>query len=220
MKTVRVWDLFVRCFHWSLVAAVIIQLATAEDFKRVHVKVGYFIIALLISRFIWGLIGSRHARFTDFVYPPGEILSYFKGLLRGQPRRYTGHNPAGGAMVCVLLFFLLLTTLSGLLTHRAYGTSLAALQAVPAVARAWADDNGPGDDDGHSGRDSYTAGQAGRSGHAPDAAQAHFWKEIHETLVGIIIFLVVLHFCGVLASSYLHRENLIKAMITGNKKVS
>lgn len=213
MKSIKVWDIFVRFFHWALVVAVIVQLATAEDFKDVHVKVGYFIIALLAARIIWGFVGSRHARFSDFVYSPREILAYLKGLLRRQSAHYSGHNPAGGAMVCALLFFLVLTALSGLAAHNAHGKGAAGLPQGSAVSRAWAHDT---EQEREHGDQYYGKGQAAPMG---AASQAHFWKEIHETLVGIIIFLVILHFCGVLASSYIHRENLIMAMITGKKKI-
>jgi cytochrome b len=106
MKTVKVWDLFVRFFHWSLVAGVIAQLTTAEDLKSVHAAAGYIIIVLLILRIIWGFVGPVHARFTNFIYPPADILAYLRGLIQRRPMHYTGHNPAGGAMVCTLLFFL------------------------------------------------------------------------------------------------------------------
>ena len=219
MKHVKVWDLFVRIFHWSLVAGVITQLATAEDLKSVHATVGYIIVALLISRIVWGFVGSRHARFTDFIYPPADIFAYLKGLIKGRPKHYTGHNPAGGAMVCALLLLLSLTTLAGLKTLGAEGKGPLAANPANVMARARADDRTDHtgdafhhDEEGKNARDPHS--------HAGNKAQAHFWKEIHETLVGITLFLAGLHICGVLASSYVHRENLILAMITGNKKTS
>jgi len=107
--------------HWSLVASIIIQLITAESLKNVHAKVGYFIIILLLARIVWGFVGSRHARFTDFIYPPKEIFDYLKGIFKGNPKHYIGHNPAGGAMVFALLIFLMLTTMAGLKTLGAEG---------------------------------------------------------------------------------------------------
>ena len=220
MKTIKVWDLFVRVFHWSLVVAIILQLATAEDFKSAHAKIGYFIVALLILRIIWGIVGSRHARFTDFIYPPAEILSYLKSLIQGRPKHYIGHNPAGGAMVCALLFFLLLTTLTGLLVYGAEGKGPFALQPVNLVARASADDDQHRGADNHDyhGRGTYDRADHQNPGGARE--KTHFWKDIHETIVGIIIFLASLHVCGVIVSSYVHRENLILAMITGKKNIS
>ncbi len=204
MKSVKVWDLFVRLFHWLLVAGIISQLATAEDLKSVHVNIGYMIIILLILRIIWGIVGSRHARFTDFIYRPADILTYLKRLIQGRPGHYIGHNPAGGAMVCALLVVLLLTGLTGLMTLGAEGKGPLSGHSQYITARAWADD--------HPSRDDEDASRHGSK------TQAHFWKEAHETLSGISLFLIGLHICGVLVSSYVHRENLILAMITGRKK--
>ena len=217
MKTIKVWDLFVRFFHWSLVIAVISQLATAEDFKTVHVKIGYFIIALLVSRILWGFVGTRYARFKEFIYPPADVLAYLKDLIQGHPKRYIGHNPAGGAMVCALLSFLLLTTLSGLLTYAAHSKGPPALQTGQMVTRAWAHDSNHRDEDTPSPHDKFNNNREQRHGHADTEARINFWKEIHESLVGITLSFIVLHVCGVIASSYVHRENLILAMITGKK---
>lgn len=217
MKTIKVWDLFVRVFHWSLVAAVITQLATAEEFKTLHARVGYGIIVLLILRIAWGFAGARHARFADFIYPPAEIFAYLKGLLQRRPRHYVGHNPAGGAMVCALLLCLSLTTLTGLLTYGAEGKGPLAFQNMNLATRAWADTDNHDEEDRRGFHD-QERGLQGPGGMDGARGKAHFWKEIHETLVNIIIFLASLHICGVIASSYLHKENLILAMITGTKK--
>jgi cytochrome b len=141
MQRVKVWDLFVRMFHWSLVAGVITQLATAEDLKGVHATVGYIIAVLLISRIVWGFVGSTHARFSDFIYPPADILAYLKGLITGRPKHYVGHNPAGGAMVCALLLILSLTALAGLKTLGAEGKGPLAVHPAELMPRAWADDH-------------------------------------------------------------------------------
>lgn len=219
MKRVKVWDPFVRVFHWSLVAGVISQLATAEDLKSVHAKVGYIIAALLVFRVLWGLVGSRHARFTDFIYPPADILNYLKGLIQRRPKHYVGHNPAGGAMVCMLLFVLALTCLAGLKTLGAEGKGPLVQHSDHVMPRAWADDHPLRDDDDAFHHDDSASSAADTHSRAGNKARVHFWKEIHETLVGITLFLICLHICGVIASSYVHRENLILAMITGKKKV-
>jgi cytochrome b len=218
MKTIKVWDLFVRAFHWSLVSAIIIQMITADKFNSLHATIGYFIIGLLILRIIWGFFGSKHARFKDFIYSPADIFGYLMGLIKGKPIRYIGHNPAGGAMACMLLFILVLITLTGLLTYRAEGKGPLALKSANLVTIALADDDhGQKDeyrkfynDDEYEEKDSHD--------HAGTGKKAHLYKEIHEILVGILIFLVCVHICGVIASSYVHKENLVVAMITGYKK--
>ncbi len=202
MQADKVWDIFVRIFHWSLVTAIVVQLITAEAATGVHVNVGYFIITLLFARIIWGLVGSRHARFTDFMYSPQKIMAYLKNLISGSPKHYIGHNPAGGAMVIALLLCLLLTTTAGLKTLGAEGKGPLAQLPQSLVLKAYAD------------------GGQEKADHAVAKKEEHFWKEIHEFLAGILIFLVALHICGVIVSSWRHRENLILAMITGKKERS
>jgi cytochrome b len=112
---IRVWDPLVRFFHWSLVTAFFIAYFTEEDLLTVHSWAGYLIITLLIIRLAWGFIGTQHARFSDFVYSPGNVIQFLKDTLRLRAKRYLGHNPAGGAMVILLLFSLLMTTTCGIL---------------------------------------------------------------------------------------------------------
>lgn len=208
MKTVKVWDPFVRIFHWSLVIAVIAQLITGEESSNIHVKIGYFIIALLAARIVWGFVGSKYARFVDFVYPPGEIWGYLTGLFKKNPKHYTGHNPAGGAMVIILLFFLLLTALAGLKTYGAMGKGQLARISPLMVSNVYADEER---------HEEYDFQEYSK--HSETKRNRGFWKEIHESLVGVIITLAVLHILGVIISSYVHKENLIWAMVTGQKKV-
>lgn len=101
--TVRVWDPLVRLFHWSLVGAFALAYATAEEVQQVHEIAGYTIAALLALRIVWGFVGPQHARFADFVRPPGEVLRFLADSLRLKARRHIGHNPAGGAMVLALI---------------------------------------------------------------------------------------------------------------------
>ena len=112
---IKVWDPLVRFFHWSLVSAFVIAYITEDDFLTIHSWAGYLILALLGIRLIWGFIGTRYARFTDFVYSPSNIKQFLKDTLRFRAKRYIGHNPAGGAMVILLLFSLLITTITGVL---------------------------------------------------------------------------------------------------------
>jgi len=116
LQTVTVWDPFVRFFHWTLVICIIGQFITAEDFQDAHVILGYVIIGLVLSRILWGFVGTKHARFNDFLYRPSTTIRYLKSLFNGPPEHYIGHNPAGGAMIIVLLLSLLVTTFTGLMT--------------------------------------------------------------------------------------------------------
>ena len=100
-KLVYVWDLFVRLFHWTLVVGFTVAYFT-EDPLIVHVWAGYVVGALIVARVVWGLIGPRYARFSDFVYGPVATLRYVRDLILLRSPRYLGHSPGGGAMVVLL----------------------------------------------------------------------------------------------------------------------
>lgn len=118
---VKVWDLFVRLYHWSQAALIAAAWITAGEVKWLHERIGYAIMVLVVLRILWGLVGPRHARFTDFLRSPRAVLAYLADLLRGRARRYLGHNPAGGAMIVALLAAILGTGMTGwLLTTDAW----------------------------------------------------------------------------------------------------
>jgi cytochrome b len=119
-EPVKVWDPFVRIFHWSLVALVALAWAS-EDFQALHQPIGYAVLALVVLRIGWGFIGSRHARFNDFVCSPTTTLTYARGLLTGTAPRLLGHTPLGALMVLALLASMLATGASGwLMTTEAF----------------------------------------------------------------------------------------------------
>ena len=169
-ETVRVWDPFVRVFHWSLVTLFAIAYATGDEVERVHIAAGYAIAGLIAVRIAWGIFGSRYARFSTFVRTPREVFAYLRDAVVFKARRYLGHNPAGGAMILALLAMLAGTCGTG------YMMTL-------------------------------------------DAYWGSKWLEhVHEVLANLTVALIVLHVLGVLAASFEHGENLIKAMITGWKR--
>lgn len=195
--TVRVWDPLVRVFHWGLVAAFATAWLTADEVQPVHEFAGYTVAGLVALRLIWGFAGSRYARFTQFVKGPGATLAYLGSMLRGQERRYLGHNPAGAAMIVALLLTLSGTAFTGWLM--AEPDRVAMLPALPQiVSPAWADDDG----------DEY-----GEGGEVEGPL-----KEVHETLANLLLLLVAAHVGGVVLASIRHRENLARAMITGDKR--
>ncbi|MCB1722789.1 MAG: cytochrome b/b6 domain-containing protein [Gammaproteobacteria bacterium] len=112
---ILVWDPFVRVFHWSLVTAFVVAWASGDEWASLHERAGYFIGTLVVLRVVWGLIGTRHARFTDFVVAPRRVGEYLNALRTGGGERYLGHNPAGAWMIVSLLVMLTLTIGSGLL---------------------------------------------------------------------------------------------------------
>lgn len=170
--TVKVWDPFVRLFHWSLVTLFLAAYLTGEDAGRVHITAGYTIAGLIALRIAWGFVGPRHARFSNFVRSPRAVLAYLRDVALRRAPRYLGHNPAGGAMIAGLLVMLLGTGATGyMMTTDAF----------------WG---------------------------------AKWVEEIHEAFANLTVGLVVFHVLGVLFSSLMHGENLVKSMITGRKRRS
>lgn len=181
---IKVWDRFVRLFHWSLVSGFAVSFISAEiNWMTVHVWMGYFITSLLLCRIVWGLVGSRYARFSNFIYPLNETLAYVRGMRAGHPPHYLGHNPMGALMVFALLGLCLLICLSGL-------TTLATIDFDGPLVflNPWFDD-----------------------------AMAYAAEDIHQTLPWITLAFIAMHVGGVITSSRMHHENLVKSMITGFK---
>ncbi len=138
-QRIKVWDPLVRVFHWGLVSLFLLAFATEDDFLDLHVVSGYLITGLILFRLIWGVIGTRHARFSDFVKSPEEIKAYLKDVLLFRAKHYLGHNPAGGAMVIALLVSLGMTVLMGMLTYGAteFAGPFAAITAGGMMADAF-----------------------------------------------------------------------------------
>jgi cytochrome b len=166
---ILVWDIPTRIFHWLLAGSFAGAFLTADSemYRDVHVALGYLMLALIGFRLIWGLAGTRYARFRSFAFGPSRVLAYLKSLLRGSPQHYVGHNPAGSLVIYGLL---LLGVLSGITGYAAYSDIGGDLTA-----------------------------------------------ELHETLANAMLVLVAVHVAGVVASSLLHRENLVRSMINGYK---
>lgn len=180
---VRVWDPVVRIFHWTLVLSFLVAWITEDDLMTPHVWAGYLITALLLIRIVWGFIGTRYARFRDFVYSPAVIRGYIRKMLSRSEPRYLGHNPAGGVMVTLLILSLLITVISGIALYG--NTDLA----------------GP------------------MAGLFQGEVSADIFEEVHEFFANFTLFLVILHVGGVIWSSFAHRENLARSMLTGIKEL-
>jgi cytochrome b len=168
---VKVWDPFVRVFHWSLATLFLVAYATGDEVERVHIAAGYAIAGLIALRVVWGFVGPRHARFSNFVRSPRAVLAYLRDVALLRAPRYLGHNPAGGAMIIALLVMLAGTSITGyMMTTDAF----------------WG---------------------------------AKWVEEVHEAFANLTVGLIVFHVLGVLISSFEHRENLVKSMITGQKRL-
>lgn len=123
MQKILVWDWPVRLGHWLMAGAFIVAWLTAESetWRLVHVVAGSCVLAVALFRLPWGLIGSRYARFGEFVRGPGAVKAYLTSLLRLEPKHHVGHNPAGGWAIVVLLGLAILSGLSGWATYNEIG---------------------------------------------------------------------------------------------------
>ncbi len=191
VKEVRVWDPFIRVFHWSLASAVFIAWVTDEPLW-LHDWLGYVAAILVVLRVVWGFVGTEQARFVNFVRGPRSVLDDLAGLIRASSPRYLGHTPAGGTMIVVLLIMIAVTAGTGMVdlaAERGQGplaTMIAKVERPPRV---------PG-----------------------QRRPQLLIKQVHETVANITLSLVLLHVIGVMAVSIAHRENLVRAMITGRKR--
>lgn len=111
--SIKVWDPFVRVFHWSLAGLFLLAYATGDEIENVHIAAGYAIAGLLGLRILWGFVGPRNARFSDFVRSPRAVLAYIRDMALLRAPRYLGHNPAGGTMVVALIVTLIVTCTTG-----------------------------------------------------------------------------------------------------------
>lgn len=117
MQTVRVWDLPIRLFHWTLVLCVIGLVVSGNvggGAMEWHLRFGQAVLALLLFRIIWGLVGGRWSRFSSFLYAPKTLIAYLRG--ERKPEWTVGHNPLGALSVFALLGFLLLQVGTGLMS--------------------------------------------------------------------------------------------------------
>ncbi|QAU44152.1 cytochrome b/b6 domain-containing protein [Bradyrhizobium guangzhouense] len=170
-RTISVWDLPLRLWHWTLAACVLAAWFTPTVYDSLHRIVGYTVIALLVFRLAWGFCGSRYSRFRMTGVRLRAAPSYLRNLGRGITGRYIGLNPAGTLMLVALLLLLAVSAITG------------ALSVTVAFFGVW-------------------------------------WiEDTHAVASDAVMILIVLHVAGVVLMSWLQRENLLRSMITGRKRI-
>ncbi len=135
-RKLRVWDVPTRLFHWCVVSLVVIAwLIVGDDGWKltVHTVAGYCLLVAIVFRLGWGVIGSTHARFADFVRPWSVVRDYTRQLARRAPPSYIGHNPLGGWSVVVLLVALTTIVATGLFAGNKGGEPLGPLAHLVSV---------------------------------------------------------------------------------------
>jgi cytochrome b len=170
-QPVLVWDAPVRVFHWLMVLSFASAYITAESerFRLLHVTLGYTLAGLIVFRLLWGVVGTRHARFADFVRGPRAAWRYLTSLASDRPQHHAGHNPAGALAIVALLVLGTVSAATGFAVYEELGGE---------------------------------------------------WLEaLHEVAGNTMLAVVLLHVAGVVVGSVVHRENLVRAMVTGRKGV-
>ena len=202
---IQVWDPLVRYGHWALVVAFAIAWLSAEEESdgpdQLHIWAGYAVGIIVAVRVLWGLVGTRHARFRDFAYSPATARTYLADMLRGRGRRYVGHSPAAAYMIAALLLCLTATVWTGLVAYADNGKGPLASASGLVIAGAHAEE--------HEGRSERLGGRESGAGIVGD---------LHSALANITLGLVMLHILGVGVASLVHRENLVGAMFSGRKR--
>lgn len=166
---ILVWDAPVRVFHWLLVLSFAGAFLTAESerWRLAHVSLGYTVGGLVAFRILWGLLGTRYARFGSFVRGPRVVARYARALLAGKPEHHVGHNPAGAVGIVLLL-----------------------LLSLAVVATGWANYSELG---------------------------GKLIEELHEVAGNFMLTVVIVHVAAALVMSWIHRENLVRSMVTGKR---
>jgi cytochrome b len=205
-RDIRVWDIFVRVGHWLLVLLFFLAYFTGEDALAVHVWAGYGVGIYLLVRIVWGFVGSRHARFRDFCYGIRLARRYLWDLFLFRARRYLGHSPAGAMMVFALLMGLAASTLSG--------TALLAVEENSGPLAPWLGSGTTPEATVSTVLEKHEEGELREKREGESALE-----EIHELSVNLTLLLVILHVIGVVLASVVHRENLVRAMVTGRKRI-
>jgi cytochrome b len=123
MKRILVWDLPTRLFHWLLAASFLGAWLTSESerLRNIHVVLGYTMLGLVAFRFLWGVIGTRYARFASFPFAPRRVPPYLLSLLTRSPQHHVGHNPAGSLAIYAILALSLLAIASGYAAYNEIG---------------------------------------------------------------------------------------------------
>lgn len=214
-KQIVVWDQFVRFFHWSMMVLIFLAYVTGDIKGPLHKYIGLGVLGLVAFRIFWGFRGTKYALFSNFVCSPVKALNYLKELGTGKTTHYTGHNPAAAWMILLLLSSSIIICLTGYAAHTAKRdiNSIGSDNTISIVGNAYADDDKNERHGGkHKGREGHIDG---KSDDKSDSA----WGDIHEVLAQFLLILICFHIVGVVISSKVHNENLVKGIITGKKDI-
>lgn len=192
------WDPLIRITHWGIALAVLSNGLINKPGGSVHIWLGWSVMALLLIRLAWGFFGPPEARFASFLPDPRATLSHLVDLLRGKPKDYPSHNPAGAMMAYALWALLLVVSLTGLAMTGGKSPITIAEEKSAVAAGDWSVLVSEGEES--EGEESLWS----------DAAE-----EVHEVAANLILILALVHVAGVAVESRALRRNLVRPMIHG-----
>jgi len=171
-KKILVWDVPTRVFHWLQALSFLGAYLTADSEKtrEIHVTLGFILFGLIAFRLVWGFVGTKHARFSSFIFHPSTVITYVRSLLQNNAQHFVGHNPIGSIAIWLLLGMGIGLGVTGVMLLQ------------------------------------------------DDVADSVV--DIHAYLTNGMLVVIAGHLVGVAMSSFLHKENLVRAMITGRKQGS
>lgn len=133
--SILIWDPAVRIFHWTLAAIVLANYWLTEPGEDIHTWLGYAAAAAVLARIVWGFVGTKRARFTDFPVTPAGIREHLRQLSARRIPADSGHNPLGAAMIYLMFLLVAVLVSTGFLHEEVdalYGNDL--LEEVHRVA--------------------------------------------------------------------------------------
>jgi cytochrome b len=191
------WDRVVRVSHWGIAIVVLVNEVITRGGSPTHVWFGWIGLTLLVIRLLWGLIGSREARFSAFPPNPRAAIAHMKELLAGKPRHYGSHNPAGAIMVYALWGAIAVMIATGFVMSGPNPFAVAEQQAI-VDSGDWSQ---------------LVKTEDGGEDEESDGAV----KVVHEAMANLILLLVGLHVAGVFVESLMMRRNLVPPMLLGER---
>ena len=192
------WDPVVRITHWGVAVSVLANALVNRGGSVTHVTLGWVVLALLVLRLVWGLVGPREARFSAFPPNPLAALAHLRDLMTGRVREYPSHNPAGALMAYAFWAMLAVVTATGLAMTGGATPMQVANDKAAVASGDWS--------------------ALIREGGEDESEMSDAAEEVHEVAANLLLILAALHVAGVFLESRAMRRNLVAPMLLGERR--
>lgn len=195
----RLWDPIVRLTHWGIAISVLLNAMVTEEGGLLHISLGWIVLALLLMRLVWGLIGPAEARFSAFPPNPVAAVRHLRQLLAGRVQDHPSHNPAGALMAYAFWATLAVVTATGLLMTSGATPMQVAADKAAVASGDWSD---------------LIREEQGED----ESALKEAAEEVHEVAANLLLIMAALHVAGVALESRALRRSLVNAMLFGDRR--